>query len=655
MNVAAPQLSTHQSVACWILAGLTVFAPLIDGGTTHVPVLIIRLMLLGACSVWLYGCLKRGTLAVYATPVHPFMTMFIAWAALSICWSPYANASLQWVMTLLMYMVFCVMVVQTVRSVREVRSLVVVLLGMGIIEGGIGLTQYLWLGELRARGTFFNPNFFATYEAVVIVVAASLPLFTTLCWKEKLLVGGAALIGALAFMAAQSRGGALALAAALSIVGLYRFGRRAILGILLIALCGMAVPNPLVHRFREAPAQEALAYTRFDIWENSFQRVLDRPWGVGIGTYKYSSFLYQFPINDAVVRYEKRAESAHNEYLQIAVELGVGGLVIFLMGVWRWGGEAVRFLRDKGTEEERAYVVGLGGGALVILFHAAVDSIFHEPALVLLLLLTGGLVLALQRLNGESRNPWWTIPFTPHPARTGMGLFGILLLLLLTVQPPIAWYSYEKGTHEAAQGRVDQAIRWYRYATLVEPGVTAYHDALALVHAQRYRQTGNIQWLLDAIDEMRICTELNSLDGRFPSRLGSLHRMLASASGQGERRDALIRQSERFFELAITRSPFMMVNYWELADIRLKDGRLKEAREYAKRAIRHEPNFLPARALLAEVAMRLGEARDAASELNTIQTIQKRYGGQRLNALERQYLEVTTDHLEREILSKAVS
>lgn len=60
--------------------------------------------------------------------------------------------------------------------------------------------------------------------------------------------------------------------------------------------------------------------------------------------YQYSSFQYRFPSDNAIVRYVKRAESAHNEYLQIEVELRLGGLVLFLLGLGVWGGEAEKTL-----------------------------------------------------------------------------------------------------------------------------------------------------------------------------------------------------------------------------------------------------------------------------------------------------------------------
>ena len=45
--------------------------------------------------------------------------------------------------------------------------------------------------------------------------------------------------------------------------------------------------------------------------------------------YQHSSFQFRFPSENAIVRYVKRAQSAHKEYLQIEVELRFAGWFSF--------------------------------------------------------------------------------------------------------------------------------------------------------------------------------------------------------------------------------------------------------------------------------------------------------------------------------------
>src|SRR5207245_10627662 len=148
--------------------------------------------------------------------------------------------------------------------------------------------------------------------------------------------------------------------------------------------------KPLEQPVPTVRAQVRYAYTRLAVWENCLERIIDRPWGVGLGLYKYTSFQYRFPVDNAIARYGKRAESAHNEYLQLAVELGVLGLVLFLAGISLLGWEIWETLRLPLEPWERGLVIGLSGGILGVLVHGCVDTVLHEPARVLLALLLDG-------------------------------------------------------------------------------------------------------------------------------------------------------------------------------------------------------------------------------------------------------------------------
>src|SRR2546425_6256582 len=88
-----------------VLGGLTVFAPLIEGGTTHLPVLIIRLILLGAIIVWLLRSMRTGWIAIQRTRVFSALVVFVGWAVVSVIRSSYVAPSLQWLISLCSYAV----------------------------------------------------------------------------------------------------------------------------------------------------------------------------------------------------------------------------------------------------------------------------------------------------------------------------------------------------------------------------------------------------------------------------------------------------------------------------------------------------------------------------------------------------------------------
>ena len=636
------RLSSYLAGPCLVIGALTVFAPLIEGGTTQLPVMVIRLVLLCALGVWLVCGLRVSTLSIPRTSLWWPVVAFSGLACLSLLWSAYVSVSVQWVLTILFYAVFFGLVLHAVDTTKRVRGFIVLLLVMGLFEGGLGIAQYLWLGEERARGTFFNPNFFATYETVSAVLALGLLSGINVRRTEKLFLALAATISCVAVVLAQSRGGTVAFLLAATFVGLFRFGKRGLVFLFIFILCGIIFPNPLKDRIAAVATHDPYAYTRFHIWANSLDRIAEHPMGIGLGMYKYGSFQYRFPIDDAIVRYGKRPETAHNEYLQLAVELGLAGLLLFLLGVGLWANEAKRMLSRALSDSDTHMAVGLCAGVLAILVHASVDSVFHEPALVLLLILLGGLVLALETFSRNLQTREWRLSFPYHPARMALVTFTTVALAVLVIRPGAAWFMIDHGNKVFTAEDNLAAITWYRYASIVDPGSTTVRDGLARFYLQQFALSKDPEWLRLAMGEMEVAMALNPLDGRMPYRLGTIYSMLAEEPRLSASRDYFVSQAEQAFEKAIFVDPFSPFGYFELGSLRRGQGDTATARKLLEQAIDYEPNFVPARALLVDLAKATGQPEVADFHLAAIHDIRSRYQGWTLTPLERQFLGLST-------------
>ncbi len=624
---------------CLIIGALTIFAPLIEGGTTQLPVLIIRLVLLAILGVWLVRGVRDSALSIPQTSLWWPVAAFAGLAWLSLFWSTNTNVSLQWCLSILLYVVFFGIVLQAADSEKRVRGLFWLILAMGVFEGGMGILQYFWLGEARAKGTFFNPNFFATYEAVTAVLALSV-LLAGMEWRrtEKLLLALVAIISATAVLLAQSRGATAAFLLAVTLVGVARFGKAALIVLVIVVVSGIIVPNPLTERIKAVSIYDPYAYSRVEIWKGAMDRVIDHPMGLGLGAYKYASFQYRFPIEGAVIRYGKRAETAHNEYLQLAAELGVAGLVLFLIGIGVWVSEAKRVMKGTLTQQNRGIMVGLCAGVLAILTHAAVDSVFHEPALVLLLILLGGLVLAQRNHVGHPGSREWRLRLPYHPTRVVLAGVIVAALAIIVIRPAAAWFMVEYG-NKAVTGHDNLgAIKWYRYASLVDPASTPVRDGLARFYVQQFRLSGDPEWLRLAAEEIEVGMSFNALDGRMPYRLGTIYALMAEQRIAAPHREVLLAQAEQALEKAITVDPFSPFGYFELGMLLRGQGDHVRTRQLLEQAIRYEPNFVPARVVLADLAKEAGQAEAADAHVKAIRAIRSRYQGWTLTPTEQQFL-----------------
>jgi O-antigen ligase len=635
-----------------VIGGLVLFAPLIDGGTTQVPVLIIRLVLLTSGLIWLLGRMKAGEIFLPQTRLDVCVVVFVGWAILSLLWSPYKSASLQWVLNLLSYAALFVMVTQGIRSRGEISSIIVVVTFLGVCEGLFGIAQYLWMGETRARGTFFNPNFFAASEATVLLLSLGMLVFTkrgALSMFHRRWLWSSAAISLLSVVVAQSRGVFAALLGATLFLGMSRYGKKALVILSLCLLAVLVVPNPLQHRMFHAGAQDPYAYMRLAIWKSALIRLSDEPLGMGVGMFKQGSFQERFPIEGEIVRYRKRPESAHNEYLQMGVELGIVGLLLFLGGAMLWAAEIRHLLHESADTMDQGLLMGSAASALGLLLHSAVDSTFHEPTLVILLLILGGLVHNLYRQARPDRVIWRRIRFSYHPLRAVSVTLGALLIAAVCAQSVLAWHLHEQGKHRAAQDDLEGAFTWYVLASEIDPGTTGYHDSIARTAMQLYSESAKSEWLLKAAEEEAVARKLNPLDGRFAFRAGTVYRLMASQTLISAQRAEWLDDAADAFAEAIRLDPYSPFSYLELAELRLADGGVEEAIQLLTAATAHEPNFLPGRALLAELSLKIGIPGDYAQEMRNITAIHSQYAQQVRDEVERQFIDVDLYPLGRAI------
>lgn len=240
-----------------------------------------------------------------------------------------------------------------------------------------------------------HPNVLAGALVMVIPISVALLLYTPsperawIGWLRgkgwiALALGGMVIT----LILTQSRGAYLALVAALLVVCTPRF--RWMLA--LVALLAIAFSLALA-RFGPGPIMEGLFTTgalggwegRREVWSRAIYMIQDFPYtGIGLGTFsRVAPVMYPYFLlgPDADVPH------AHNLFLQVAVDLGIPGLLAFLalfFGsiVMAWQG----YRKFRLTDEQALAGVALGllGSLTAILVHGMVDSVSWgaKPAII---------------------------------------------------------------------------------------------------------------------------------------------------------------------------------------------------------------------------------------------------------------------------------
>ena len=646
------------SIGLLIVCGLVLFSPLLDGGTTHLAAMIMRLLILFGVAIGCFNAVMTRQWTLPNWPINVPIAAFMGIAGVSTALSSYTNQSAQWMVVCLSYAGFLYLLAAFVRRWEDVQALRTTLLGSAFCQAIIAMTQ-TYQGQARPTGTFFNPNFLAGYLAV-----ASIIVLSSLAFKKyghcrhrtnrRGMASGALSLGGLVIVLAAlfqtgSRGGALALLLGAAVVIVLRFGRRGVAGLALLVAVAVLTPNPIHDRVVAEHVFNPAAYARWQMWQSAVQEMTEHPFGVGLGLYQYTYPRYAFPIEEDIFRYGKVAHTPHNEFVQIGVELGVIGLGVFLWGLARVARDMRRLFRHRLSRDQRGVMVGMGGACVVILAQAAVDSNLHEPALAIVLALCVA-VLSLGRTvcSQEGRHQWTIMIRRPTVAAT-VSLVIVGLLAAHVIRLGMAHQAYQSGTGVAQQRQFELAVEHLSLAIRLDPGKSLYHHSLAGAYFQLFQRAHDQSMAEAAITELRTAITLNPLDGRLQALLGFVYASIAKTFNMEDRQNQasiLLQQAVAAYQSAAELEPFVYTHRIELGHLMLALGRHDAAEQHWRKAVELEPNYLPVRAALIRLYAKSAWTDQAEQQYQEIVARQRKYRSRMAGQLEQSFLHVDVSALD---------
>ena len=288
-------------------------------------------------------------------------------------------------------------------------------------------------GRRNIFSTFGNPNYYSGFVAAVI--PAMVGYFLALRGARKYILGFAIPLTYIGMMMTFTRGAILGLVVSLFVMlillirffklGFFTnyFKRFIYLAVVFVVITTIfSTENPInVSRqsLREraistAAPEDIAGRQRPMIWEVSLPMAKDHPIiGQGVGTYKYHYRFYQGeffenPANQEKLPMAAFAREAHNEYLQILIEMGSVEVIFWLWLLFSFFRGRYRSLKRQENRNHFLTHLGLTMGVLVLLVHATVSFPLHiVPNGILLYLLMG---LAASKGEGSPE---------PQPAQNG--------------------------------------------------------------------------------------------------------------------------------------------------------------------------------------------------------------------------------------------
>jgi O-antigen ligase len=307
----------------------------------------------------------------------PIALLLLA-ALLSLLPTEYPHLSLRALRTLVLEPLLFFYLVRALCPDRaSLRPLWLALLGAATAIGLLALVQVGGRlnvveveGVRRALGLYPSPNHLALFLGRALPLAVALACWTPR-WRGP--AGAAAAVVGLALAATFSIGGWLGAAASGGVLAILR-GRRALVGFAgtCAAAGGLVVALGAQLGIERLQPGGATATFRQQIWTAAIAMVRDHPLlGIGLDNFLYRYQLeYMLPAAWA----EPNISHPHNWLLQFWLELGLLGLVAFLLLLARAAQLACSAWQQADDAETRALVAGTAASLTGWLVHGALDN-----------------------------------------------------------------------------------------------------------------------------------------------------------------------------------------------------------------------------------------------------------------------------------------
>jgi O-antigen ligase len=401
-GVSAPGRSATvlDRVTFYGIFGLLGFAPLAFGAVEPWAIFALEAGSAVLFVLWLVSQIRASELRVTGNPLFAPMAVFGLLVLVQIL----AGRTAYRYQTIHQGMLYCAygllgfLVVQYLRRTSQVNLLAFAASVYGFALAVFAIFQSVsasgklyWLRTPGSGGWIFGPYVNHNHYAGLMEMLIPIPLVAALSEmmrrERKAWALAAAAVMATTIFLSGSRGGMVAFLAQMAILGLFLVGRKknrltilaltgfAVLAIVLMVWLGGSELEERLISIRGETSTEISGGTRVAIVRDGVKMFAARPWlGWGLGTFsdaypQYRSFYTNLFVNQA-----------HNDYLQLLVEMGVLGfanMLWFLIAAgYRAGKKLGHWMSNINGAVTLATLLGCAG----ILVHSLVDFNLQVPA-----------------------------------------------------------------------------------------------------------------------------------------------------------------------------------------------------------------------------------------------------------------------------------
>ena len=380
--------------------GLLLFGPLAFGAVEPWSIFVLEAGAAILLVLWAIRQVASGELSATGNPLFAPLLAFAFCIVLQLASgrTAYRYETFSAGLLYCAYGILCFLVIQVLRRTSQVRTLAVMFSVYGcllavfaLLQGLSSTTKLYWLRTPSMGGWIYGPYVNHNHYAGLMEMLVPVPLVFSLTrgahGPRKIMAGIAAALMASTIFLSGSRGGMFAFLVQVGVLAglvVWRQKNRKVtlaLAIFLMVGVGLVLAlggSDLAERLATIHAEtktELSGGTRLDIDRDALKMFVHRPvlgWGLGVfpNVYpQFRSFHTNFFINEA-----------HNDYLQLLVEVGGLGFAIMLWFLATLYRNATRKLKSWTEDTNGAVALAAMLGVTGILVHSLVDFNLQVPA-----------------------------------------------------------------------------------------------------------------------------------------------------------------------------------------------------------------------------------------------------------------------------------
>ena len=302
--------------------------------------------------------------------------------------------------------------VNMMRTEKWIRRCVMALVSSATVVALIGVLEYFfadlsprWLdteyfSDIRGRvvSLFDNSNVLAFYLVMIFPLALDL-LSRCKLGRERFLAFFSCTAITLCIVFTWSRGAWLGLIAATLVYLLIR-SRKTLKAIfafcLTIPILPFVIPSNVVNRFMSiGDLADSSTYYRVHVWKGSLAALADNLFG-GVG---YGNSAFERAYIEYAYAGIEAAEHSHNLFLQIAIQMGIVGLLIFVIAMLLFAQKNFEFFSKHADKKQVGIAAAAFSAVVAALVMGMFDYIWYNNRLFLLFWALVGISCASVRVR----------------------------------------------------------------------------------------------------------------------------------------------------------------------------------------------------------------------------------------------------------------